>query len=183
MTLANRLSIFRILSTPFFVAALIYYNPERDYLRWVALGIFCLAALSDPLDGFVARRLKQKTTFGAIIDPLADKILLIAAFITVASLKTSPSGLKLPTWVPIIVISRDAIIFLGVTLIYTIKKEIKILPTMLGKLTTFFQMLTIVFVIAHFKFASFIWTLAVIFTVVSGIQYIMRGTKILSEGA
>jgi CDP-diacylglycerol--glycerol-3-phosphate 3-phosphatidyltransferase len=181
MTFANKLSIFRILSVPFFVATLIYYNSEREILRWAALGIFCLAALSDLLDGFIARKLKQRTVLGSIIDPLADKILLITAFVALASLKSFPPGLEIPTWVPIIVISRDAIIFLGVILIYTLKKEIEILPTMLGKLTTFFQMLTIIVVIAHFDFAPYVWTLAIIFTLTSGIQYIARGTKILNE--
>ena len=181
LTLANRLSIFRILSIPFFVAALIYYNPQRDYLRWVALGIFCMAVLSDLADGFIAKKLKQKTTLGLILDPLADKTLLISAFVTVASLRICPPTLKLPTWVPIIVISRDAIIMLGVILIYAIKKKFEVFPSLLGKLTTFFQMLTIIFIIAHFKFASFIWTTAVIFTVVSGIQYTARGIKILGE--
>lgn len=181
MTLANRLSLFRILSVPFFVGTLIYYNSQRDYLRWIALIIFCLAALSDLLDGFVARKLNQKNTFGAIIDPLADKVLLIAAFITVASLKSSIGEFRLPAWVPIIVISRDAIILLGVALLYTIKKEFEILPTPLGKSTTFFQMLTIAAILAHFNTAHLILILAVIFTVASGIQYIANGIKLMNE--
>ena len=183
MNFANKLSVFRILCTPFFVAALIYYSPQRDYLRWVALGIFSLACLSDLLDGFIARRLKQRTSLGAILDPLADKTLLITSFITLASLKTFPPSLKLPTLVPIIIISRDAIILLGVALIHVLKKEIEILPTILGKLTTFFQMVTVLVVIAHLTFAPFIWSLAIFFTIVSGIQYISRGIKILSEEA
>lgn len=181
MTLASRLSLFRMLSVPFFVAVLIYYNPQREYLRWIALGIFCLAALSDLLDGFIARKLNQKNTFGAIIDPLADKALLISAFITVASLQSSIGEFRLPALVPIIIISRDAIILLGVAVIYTIKKEFEILPTPLGKSTTFFQMLTIVAILARFNTARQILILATIFTLASGIQYIANGIKILNE--
>lgn len=181
MTLANELSLFRILITPFFVSALIYFSPQHTYFREAALILFSLAALSDLIDGFIARRFKQKTAFGAIIDPLADKILLISAFITLASIKTFPAALKLPTWLPIIVISRDAVIILGIALIHTLKKEFEIFPTILGKLTTFFQMMTVISVIARFNFAPVVWTMTAVFTVVSGIQYIKRGLKVLNE--
>ncbi|MFH1856570.1 MAG: CDP-alcohol phosphatidyltransferase family protein [Candidatus Omnitrophota bacterium] len=178
--LANKLSILRILCIPFFIGTLIYYNPQRDYLRWISLGIFCVAALSDFFDGFFARKLQQKTTFGAIIDPLADKALLISSFITLAALKSSIWNFKFPTWIPIIIISRDAIILLGSALICALKKEFKILPTPLGKLTTTFQMTTIICIIANFKFAPFIWNTTVLITVFSGIQYITHGIKILN---
>ena len=69
LTLANKLTIGRILAVPFFIATVVYYTPERDYLRYVALGIFCLAILTDVIDGYVARTQNQKTVAGAILDP------------------------------------------------------------------------------------------------------------------
>src|SRR3989338_5889283 len=81
LTFANKITICRILAVPFLIATLMYYSLERDYLRFVALGLFLFAVISDVIDGYIARTRNQKTIAGAILDPLADKILLISAFI------------------------------------------------------------------------------------------------------
>jgi cardiolipin synthase len=176
---ANKISTFRILTVPFFIACLIYYAPQRDYLRLVALLIFSLAVISDGVDGYIARRTKIKSKAGLVLDPLEDKLLLMSAFVCLYFVQTFPNGIKFPLWVTLIVISRDIIILLGTVVIYMVKQEINIYPTKWGKLTTVFQMSSALGVLLQFKFTHILWWGAVIFTIISGIDYIMRGFKIL----
>lgn len=175
MNLANKITISRIVLTPLFITAIVYSRMD------IALILFTLAIISDGLDGFVARTFKQKTVLGTILDPVADKILLISAFICLALVNTLPENLRLPPYVPIIVISRDAIIVLGSVMIHVIKGNVRISPSFWGKITTFFQMITIVSILFQFKYAAIVWNLAVVFTVVSGIDYMIKGSRTLSE--
>lgn len=177
MNFANKISTFRILTVPFFVACLVYYTPQKDYLRLIALGIFLLAVVSDAVDGYIARKSKQKSEAGMILDPLGDKLLLVSAFICLALKKEL--ALNFPLWVMLVVISRDLIIILGVVVIYMTKQNIDISPTKWGKFTTTFQMLSALAVLIQLKFAFLFWWLAVIFTVISGVDYIRRGFKTL----
>jgi CDP-diacylglycerol--glycerol-3-phosphate 3-phosphatidyltransferase len=172
MNFANKISTFRILSVPFFIAALIYYSPQRAILRFVALGIFILAVISDTVDGYIARKSKQMSKAGLILDPLGDKLLLMSAFICL-SLNKFP--VNFPAWVMLIVISRDVIILLGIAVVYMVKQNINISPTRWGKLTTSFQMSAVIAVLLQITFAYLFWWLAAIFTVISGIDYIRRG--------
>ena len=179
MNFANKISTFRILSVPFFIACLIYYTPQKDYIRFLALLIFALAVISDGVDGYIARRTPFKSKAGLVLDPLGDKLLLMSAFICLYFVDTFPGGIKFPLGVTLIVISRDIIILLGALVIYIVKQEIDVYPTKWGKLTTAFQMSSVLAVLLQFKFSYVLWWGAVIFTVVSGIDYIMRGFKIL----
>jgi CDP-diacylglycerol--glycerol-3-phosphate 3-phosphatidyltransferase len=175
---ANKISTFRILTVPFFIASLIYYqHPQREALRFIALGIFILGVISDAIDGYIARESKQKSKAGLILDPLGDKLLLMSGFICLSMLKEFE--LRFPLWVTFIVISRDAIILLGAIVIFIVKQDIAILPTRWGKLTTVFQMLAVTLVLIQLPFAPIFWWLAVLFTIVSGLDYIKRGFKIL----
>jgi len=178
MNFANKISIFRILIVPFFIASLIYYTPEKDFLRWIALLVFILAVISDAVDGYVARKSKQISKAGVVLDPLGDKLLLMSSFICLTILKDFP--LRFPLWVTFIVISRDTIILLGAVVIYMVKQDINVLPTRWGKLSTTFQMLSVIAVLLQTKvFAYFMWSIAVFFTIISGIVYVKRGFKIL----
>ncbi|MCG2714261.1 MAG: CDP-alcohol phosphatidyltransferase family protein [Candidatus Omnitrophica bacterium] len=177
MNIANKISTFRILSVPFFVACLVYYNPEREFLKSTALVIFILGVISDGLDGFVARKAKLQSKAGLILDPLGDKLLLMSAFIFLSPL--SKMGLTFPLWVTFIIISRDAIIILGAVVIYMVKQTLDVHPTKWGKFTTIFQMLSVVCVLLQWKHSSLVWVIAVIFTIISGIDYVKRGFKIL----
>lgn len=177
MNFANKISTFRILSVPFFIATLIYYSPEREYLRFVALGIFVLGVISDALDGYIARKAKMVSKAGLVLDPLGDKLLLMSAFIFLSQLSRFP--LKFPFWVTFIVVSRDTIILLGTLIIYMVKQNIDIFPTKWGKITTIFQMLSVIFVLLQVQLAPVIWWIAVALTVISGVDYIRRGFKVL----
>jgi len=177
LNLANRLSAFRILLTPLFIAAIMYYTPEKDYLRLLAVGIFALAILSDILDGYIARIKGERTKLGTFFDPLADKLLLITVYICLSLVKSLPPQFKLAPWVAIIVISRDAIIVLGSALIYMANGELNISPTILGKISTFLQMITVVALLLQLKiFFPLLYTM-ILFTVLSGLDYIRIGSK------
>ena len=179
MNLANWISIFRILLVPVFIGTIVYYGPDREYLRAVSLMIFLLAVVSDGVDGFIARTRSQKTRLGSFLDPMADKLLLSSSFITLALAHNLPFDIRLPLWIPILVISRDVILALGSFLIFIITQDLKIVPSFLGKLTTFFQMSTIIAVLLQYKFSYGVWNVAAFFTVVSGFDYLVRGTRVL----
>lgn len=167
----NRLTVLRILLVPAFITAIAYHRLE------VALCIFIVASATDALDGYLARGLKQKTEFGAIMDPIADKLLLNSAFICFSLVSSLPAYLKMPLYVPIVIISRDVIILLGAMVIYLLNGKIEARPTMIGKVTTFFQMLTIVSVLLRYIHSSVIWNAAAILTLVSGLDYIRIGMR------
>ncbi|OPX30902.1 MAG: hypothetical protein B1H08_00560 [Candidatus Omnitrophica bacterium 4484_171] len=174
MSLADKVSIIRILLIPFFVSFLIVYKRfGLDYSRYIALGIFIIAVLTDFFDGLAARIKKEKSEIGKVIDPLADKMLLITAFVSLYFLKFP----LLPWWVVLIVVSRDIIILIGVFILNFLKIEIVILPSVWGKLTTFFQMAAIISVLSGFVFSYVIGCVAVLFTIISGVGYIKRGVR------
>ncbi|MBI4974721.1 MAG: CDP-alcohol phosphatidyltransferase family protein [Candidatus Omnitrophica bacterium] len=175
MNLANKISITRIILIPLFITSIVYSRMD------IALFFFAAAIISDGVDGFIARTQNQKTKLGTILDPLADKFLLVSAFICLSIVKNIPSGLSLPPYVPIIVISRDAIIVLGSVMIHVITGDVKVTPSILGKITTFFQMMTITSVLLQFKYSYAVWNSAAVLTVISGIDYIIKGSRILSE--
>jgi cardiolipin synthase len=177
VNIANKISTFRILSVPFFIATLIYYSPERDYLRFISLGIFILGVISDAVDGYIARKSKLVSKAGMILDPLGDKLLLMGAFIFLSPM--SKLGIKFPLGVALIVISRDTIILLGTLVIYLVKQNLDVHPTKWGKFTTAFQMFSVIAVLLQLKVAFIFWWLAVFFTIISGVDYVMRGFKIL----
>lgn len=174
MNTPNKISIARIILVPFFIAAIVYSRLE------IALIIFILAVITDGLDGLIARATDQKTKLGTIIDPLADKLLLVSAFVCLSAAFSVPGHLRLPPYVPIIVISRDAILMLGSILVYLVTGDIKVRPSPAGKLTTFFQMMTIVSVLVGFRYSYIVWNLAAALTVASGIDYIIRGSRLFN---
>ena len=179
MNFANKISTFRILSVPFFIASLVYYTPQKDYLRFVALFIFSLAVISDAVDGYIARTAKLQSKAGLILDPLGDKILLISAFICLNLINEFPLGIRFPLWVTLIVVSRDTLILLGVVVVYIVKQNIDISPTRWGKFTTTFQMISVIAVLLQWRWAYLLWWIAVFFTLVSGADYVKRGFKTL----
>ncbi|MBI3636045.1 MAG: CDP-alcohol phosphatidyltransferase family protein, partial [Candidatus Rokubacteria bacterium] len=131
MGLANWLTMLRILLVPVFVSLLVYRKPG-----W-ALSVFVVAALTDLADGYVARSRGMQSRLGAFLDPMADKLLLTASFVTLTWLKA------LPFWITAVVISRDMILVLGAFLIHMVGARIYPRPTWAGKMATFFQVATV----------------------------------------
>ena len=184
MSLANKLSLFRILLVPAFVLCLLYYRPgELERLRYLAVALFLIGVVTDAVDGYVARAERQATRLGAILDPAADKLFLVAAFLSLSLISTLPQQYRLPAWVPIVVISRDMLIVSGWLLIVLITGDLQAQPSRLGKATTFMQMITIVSVLMGFSFSQFILRTAMVLTVLSGIGYLRRGNRLLNFAA
>jgi len=174
MGLANWLTVLRILLVPVFVTLLVYRKPGLAAL------VFAMAAITDGLDGWVARRQGMQSRLGAFLDPLADKILLTASFVTLTWLKV------LPFWITAVVLSRDAFLALGTLLIHMVGARIYPRPTWAGKATTFFQIVTVfVGVFGHYggmrRFPVVLLWIAATFTLVSGLQYLVQGMRFLSD--
>lgn len=172
MNWANRITLLRIILIPFFVGALIYGHIDRAF--W----IFSLAVLTDAIDGYIARMHSQKTILGSFLDPLADKLLLTTAFISLAMIGNLP--IRLPPWIPLIVISRDIIIILGAALIQMNTGRLDIHPSLWGKLTTFLQMATVLGILVGFSGVRVIWWLMVVFTILSGWRYVQQGMNLMN---
>jgi cardiolipin synthase len=173
MGLANWLTLLRIVLIPVFVSLLVYRRPGA------ALGVFALAAITDLLDGWVARRRRSQSRLGAFLDPMADKLLLTASFVTLTYLRV------LPFWVAAVVISRDVILVIGALLVSMVGVRIHPRPTWAGKAATLFQVLTVVTgLLAHHWAVPpgprvLMW-IAAGFTVISGLQYVVQGMRFLN---
>ena len=187
MTTANKITVTRLLLIPVFVTCAIYYSDsiakgqEDIRYRIAALSVFALAALSDAVDGFIARRFNQRTPFGMFLDPLADKLLLLSGIIV---LSLTHWHVGLPIWFAALVITRDAVIMGGVRIITNLVGEVKMGPKPVSKACTFFQLITVVWVLLDFwsKDArplglNVLIAIAAILTVISGIQYVLEGIR------
>lgn len=177
MNIPNLLTLLRIILVPIVVIFLI----QGSFLK--AMITFIAAALTDALDGFLARTLGQQTELGAYLDPIADKALLASSFVTLSVLRV------IPGWLTVIVISRDIIILLGILLLTMMSIEVKIRPTVVSKITTAMQLTTVLTVLSDRCFPGYIheiwlvglfWSTAA-FTVVSGLDYITRGQKLINR--
>lgn len=187
MTLANKITILRILMIPFFVLATLGYireyrsGEEHEWQRYVACGIFALAAVSDAIDGYIARRYHQKSELGAYLDPIADKALLISALVLL-SRDHGEAFEQLPLWFAVLVISRDVILLVGAVLVHIFVGRTTSRPRLLGKCATFFQMITLGWVLLKIERPSFQWPMifAGVSTFTSGAWYIFDGIKQLN---
>ena len=125
MNIANRLTILRILLIPIFLASLLYWRSGSANYRFLPAGLYLVACLTDALDGMLARGLRQKTRFGTLLDPMADKLLLLTGYFTLATFKSIPIDVQLPAWLTLIVISRDVIILAGALTLYLITGKLE----------------------------------------------------------
>lgn len=180
MNLATNFTILRIILAPFFLIFLL----KQDFL--LAFTIFLISILTDALDGFIARSRKQKTPFGSFLDPVADKLLLNGAFISLSCINL------ISWWVTIIVLSRDFVIATGWTLIYLQKKSFKVTPRLLGKITAILQMTVVPLILLQMTLElprsaeRIVWILMyimVLVTIFSGIDYMVQGWGQMFKGA
>ncbi len=177
-TVPNILTIIRILLTPVFVMA---YVSENFNLAWI---LFAIAGLTDALDGFLARIWNQRTQLGAMLDPLADKALLVTSFICLAV-----KG-WIPPWFMILVVSRDVIIIGGLAVLsfWGVDVRSRIKPIWISKFTTAAQILLVIFVMLQHTFdfnyptilTAFVWITAVA-TFLSGLAYVRKGFELFPE--
>ena len=177
MSIPNYLTLFRILLTPVFFIALVSYTPEKEGLRLVALAIFVVAALTDALDGLLARYLKQRTALGQMLDPLADKILLVSAFVGLFFVPTLP--FRPPIWITITIVFRDLILLFGFFTLHFATPRMEVQTNVWGKLTTVSQIFLLCTILMEWPIAVPLAYLTVSFTIISGIIYITRGLKFI----
>ncbi|MCA9398578.1 MAG: CDP-diacylglycerol--glycerol-3-phosphate 3-phosphatidyltransferase [Candidatus Omnitrophica bacterium] len=175
MTVANIITIFRILTIPFFIATILYYTHETDYLRHAALGIFLFSSVSDAVDGYIARKHGQMTDIGAVLDPLADKLLLISAFICLYKVGVNFPVVRFPLWLIVAVLSRDIIVLGGILVIHILKGKVKMKTTFLGKATTFFQMICVLLMLLQWIISPVVWYITAFLSIVSAVDYLRRG--------
>ena len=177
MNLPNKLTIFRVILIPFFV--LCFYLPVIPFNNIIACVIFCVASITDFLDGYIARRDGLVTNFGKFMDPLADKLLVGAALICLIE-----SG-QLPAWAVVIIISREFIIS-GFRLIAS-DNGVVIAASYWGKFKTVAQMVMIIVLIADLGGVfgvigtALIWV-SLILTIVSLVDYVAKNVQVLTQG-
>jgi CDP-diacylglycerol--glycerol-3-phosphate 3-phosphatidyltransferase len=186
MTTANKITIFRILLIPVFVWVTLDYIRDHqkgdaaEWKRWAACVIFLAASISDAVDGYIARRYKQKTELGTFLDPMADKLLLMSAMILLSiRFKDGSPFALLPLWFPMLVVSRDVLLMAGAVLIHMLAGRVSVRPRLVGKCSSFFQMIALAWVLLKIEQPSYLWPLyaAGFFTMISGIWYIFDGVK------
>jgi cardiolipin synthase (CMP-forming) len=175
MTIPNFITIIRIILTPVFVIYII-----NDKLI-SGLVVLIVSGLSDGIDGFVARVFNQKSKLGAYLDPLADKIILITAFITL-----SIRGL-LPAWLTVMVISRDIMILMGILILFLNGMKINIKPALSSKITTCLQFISLISALSkdyipNFdKYGPYLFYLTALFTIISFLQYMFQWFKLARD--
>ncbi len=177
INIPNGLTLIRILLTPLFVIFLL------KHLYSSALIVFTIAGISDGLDGFIARYFNQRTTLGAYLDPIADKLLLTAAYVSLAVLN------MIPPWLTVIVISRDVLIAIGMFIFAMTNIRVEIKPSIVSKCTTSAQLLTVFLTLLQTEIQgvsvitySLYWLTAVL-TIMSGLHYVYKGLNIYQNAS
>jgi cardiolipin synthase (CMP-forming) len=182
MTTANRVTIFRILLIPFFVVEVLYYVKTGQAVHhWLGVSCFSVAALLDGVDGYIARRFNQKSELGAILDPLADKLLLVSG-IVLLSFDHRPYLPTVPLWLTGTIIGRDILMLAGLIVIQMTVGKVKVRPRLVGKVATVLQMVVVLWVLLKWD-ERWVHALALgtaLCTGVSGLLYLWDGTLQLS---
>ena len=186
VTTANKITIARLLLIPVFVLLAVYYGasvnrhePDAN-LRYAAILVFLVASISDGLDGYIARHYNQRSKLGAVLDPIADKGLLLAGIFT---LTFSNWGYEIPAWFTILVVSRDVIVVAGSLGLHYLNGEVQVRPRWSGKIATVFQMTAIVWTMLQLPQPWVPVAFAGVFTAVSWGGYILDGIRQLGHSA
>ncbi len=182
MNLANQITIFRILLIPVFLGLVIYYgksvqeNRADEALRLWAAAVFGLAAVSDALDGWIARNFNQRTRLGAILDPLADKLLILSALI---SLSFTAWRQHFPLWFPVFIIFKDLASIGAAFLIDHMAGKCNIQAHWTGKVTTGALITAVLWILLDIQTPALIWPVLVtaLFAVWSGLIYVVDGFR------
>ena len=172
LNLPNTLTLLRLVAIPIFLILL------TDFRYPEALGVFVAAGVTDALDGAIARLTHTKTTLGAYLDPAADKLLLMSAFVALAFMQ------EVPRWLTVIVLSRDVMLVLGYFLLFTMTQHaMEVRPSVAGKLSTFLQLSSVTVVLVSLVYPDTIPDVAEttlflvtgLVTATAGFQYMTRG--------
>ena len=186
ITLPNLLTIFRMALIPVFVSLLFY----QKFL--LALAVFLIAGITDGLDGLLARRFHQQSPLGRILDPIADKMMLVTSFVVLSMRGVFPTPLPnhlpIPFWVTITVISRDVFILVGAAAINMVRGFRAFRPSFLGKLSTVVQIVAVAIVILAAQirvgtgyYLPTVYTTVFALTLLSGIHYVFFVSGLMND--
>lgn len=190
VNLANRITIARFLLIPLFILLLSYYIEDARHgiilpaLKNGALAVFIIAALSDALDGFIARRFHQTTSLGRFLDPIADKM-LVAGAIVMLSIWEVPGLHRFPLWYPILIFSRDLMLLIGSVVLHVLCARVEVRPHIVGKASTALNLVAVIAAILCVPWlpcAPIVW-IAGAFTACSAILYFFDGIRQLHGGS
>jgi CDP-diacylglycerol--glycerol-3-phosphate 3-phosphatidyltransferase len=189
MTLATKITIIRLFLVPVFATLAVAYSLKLDWvenpetLRWAALSVFTIAALSDWLDGWLARNCNQASELGAFLDPIADKLLVFSAIMVLTFFKWDTDGWAIPIWFAVLVVLRDCLILIGIKILYTKHLKVKIKPHWTGKACTFSLFLVIGWVMLKAIPLSPFYpcVVAAFFLLWSAAEYLRQGLAILKQ--
>ncbi|MHC4290991.1 MAG: CDP-alcohol phosphatidyltransferase family protein [Planctomycetota bacterium] len=193
LTLANQITILRVLLIfPFVICLLNTGHPQNgNWIRGGAIVIFLIMAISDAVDGYLARTKKQVTALGAFLDPMADKLMITCASVILCAPQTAIEGYQLPLTVVVLIIGKDLLLLLGFIITYLLTVQIHIRPVLAGKASTFFQIMMVSSVLIGPEMASWlgfwpivtaiIWWAAGFCAVVATFVYIYRGIRYIEE--
>jgi CDP-diacylglycerol--glycerol-3-phosphate 3-phosphatidyltransferase len=181
MTTANKITILRILLIPFFVVEVLYYGKTGNELhRILALVCFAVAAICDGVDGYIARHYNQRSELGGILDPLADKLLLVSGVVLLSF--EWPYFDTIPLWLTGTIIGRDILVLVGLVVIQMTVGKVKVRPRVVGKIATVLQMAVVLWVLLqwHMVWLTVLTLAAALFTGGSGLLYVLDGVQQLS---
>ncbi|MCD4830987.1 MAG: CDP-alcohol phosphatidyltransferase family protein [Anaerohalosphaeraceae bacterium] len=190
---ANRVTVIRILLiVPFVICMLKINEPETGHImRYIALGIFLVMALSDAYDGYVARRKNEVTKLGSFLDPMADKLLMTCACILLTVKRTAVAGFVLPPTVVVLIIGKDLFLLLGFMVLYFMTFQIKIFPASIGKIATALQLTMVAAILiapeTSLLFEGWIWFLRALWwsaagtAIIATLIYIQAGSRYIDD--
>ena len=173
VNLANSISIFRLILIPVFIGLIVSYEPGQEWVRYLAFAVFFTAAVSDFVDGYVARRFNQSTKLGAVLDPLADKLLINLSFVFLAV--TPNFETDVPRWIPVIILSRDIIIAVGSYLLNKYRGPLRPRPRFLGKAATIAHSVGVAWIVLNLPYGFQILMVMVAISVASLVDYLFYG--------
>ena len=185
MTWATRITILRLILVPVFVTFIITYaytEPRDESWRYAAIAVFVLASISDAVDGYLARHWNQGSALGALLDPVADKLLLLASLVTLSIIPLGNLH-PFPIWFPAIIISRDALLLGGYFVLRHFHVPMEIRPHWTGKLSTVFTLMAIGAVLFKFWAPGTVGlcALGAGFALVCTIIYVRQGLNLLTH--
>ncbi len=184
----NRISLLRLLLIAPFVILMLNHRQHDPQFRYLALGIFGLMAVSDFLDGFLARRMKLSSKLGAILDPIADKALIICAAILLALPESSVPGAILPNWVVVLIVGKDLWVVAGFVVMVLLTRKLHVQPNIFGKMATAAQLLMVIAILLNpelntlgrqvgTRLAQVLWSVVAALCVLAALTYTRLGLR------
>jgi cardiolipin synthase len=179
LTRANQITLLRILLVPVFVVLVIAGKNSVAAYRYTPLIVFCIAALLDFLDGYIARKFKEESRLGSMLDPLADKLLMISALLVLITCDAGTFFGKIPVWFLAVVLIREAVLIIGAGVVFVMNGTVRIQTRLVGKTATVAQAILVVLALSGAPHQLLEWWIlpTTLFVVFAGMLAVMDGMK------